>query len=147
MTTTYECKNARIIDGRVYGVKVTTTRQVTNDQKETVKDLKVTIDFDAIPVDELAKFATATLIIRRQNGVWKKQTPEQIKQDNGKTIKWDSMGTNGSGGNRPSMATTLANIMIANGVPEAKAIERATDIAKDPAKLKAMLEMAGMLSE
>ena len=147
MTTTYECKNARIIDGRIYGIKVTTVRQVTNDQKESVKDLKVTIDFDAIPVDELAKFATATLIIRRQNGVWKKQTPEQIKQDNGKTIKWDSMGTNGSGGNRPSMAATLANIMIANGVPEAKAIERATDIAKDPAKLKAMLEMAGMLSE
>lgn len=146
MTTTYECKNARIIDGRIYGLKVTTVRQVTNDQKETVKDLKVTVDFDAIPVDELAKFATATLIIRRQNGVWKKQTPEQIKQDNGKTIKWDSMGTNGSGSNRPSMAATLANIMIANGVPEDKAIERASDIAKDPAKLKAMLEMAGMLS-
>ena len=146
MTTTYECKNARIIDGRIYGLKVTTVRQVTNDQKETVKDLKVTVDFDAIPVDELAKFATATLIIRRQNGVWKKQTPDQIKQDNGKTIKWDSMGTNG-GTSRPSMAATLANIMIANGVPEAKAIERATDIAKDPAKLKTMLEMAGMLSE
>lgn len=146
MTTIYECKSARIIDGRIYGLKVTTVRQVTNDQKETVKDLKVTVDFDAIPVDELAKFATATLIIRRQNGVWKKQTPEQIKQDNGKTIKWDSMGTNGSGSNRPSMAATLANIMIANGVPEDKAIERASDIAKDPAKLKVMLEMAGMLS-
>lgn len=146
MTTIYECKSARIIDGRIYGLKVTTVRQVTNDQKETVKDLKMTVDFDAIPVDELAKFATATLIIRRQNGVWKKQTPEQIKQDNGKTIKWDSMGTNGSGSNRPSMAATLANIMIANGVPEDKAIERASDIAKDPAKLKVMLEMAGMLS-
>ena len=144
--TTYDVKSARIVDGRVYGVKATTTRQVKNDQGEEVKGIKITVDFDGIPVDEFTKFGLATLVIRRQNNVWKKMTPSEIEADKGKTIKWDVMGTNGTSSSRPSMAATLANIMIANGVPSEKAIERASELAKDPEKIKAMLEMAGMLS-
>lgn len=144
--TTYNVKDAKIVDGHVYGISITTTRQVKNEVGQVVKDIKITINYDGMPVDQFTLWATSTAVIRQQNQVWKKQSPEEIKAYNGRTLSWDEVGKTGKS-SKPSMAATLANIMIANGVPEAKAIERAADIAKDPAKLKAMLEMAGMLSE
>lgn len=145
--TTYKVKDARIIDGRIYGVSITTTRQVTNEHKQTVKDITVTVDYDGMPVDQFTLWATSTGIIRQQNQVWKTMTPEQIKAYNGKTLKWSELGKTGGKSSTPSIIVTLTNIMISNGIPQDKAIERATKVANDPEKLKEMMELVGMLDE
>ena len=146
MANTYEMNEVRIVDGKLFGLKaIVSGRQVTNDVGETVKDIKIILDYDRIPIEKLADYATGTLVIRRQNNVWKKMTPDAIREDIGKTISWDMMGSNSGTSQRPSIAATLANIMIANGVPQDKAIERASEVAKDPEKLKAMMELAGMM--
>ena len=151
MANTYKFKDAKLVDGRLYGLSMTTTREVSDGKRgeatTTTTEIKFGIDFNGIPLDMMMQYAGATLTIRRQNGVWKKMTPAQIKQDEYKVINWADMGKGGESTKAPNMIATLANIMIANGMPEAKAVERAADIAKDPAKLKTMLEMAGMLSE
>ena len=151
MANTYKFKDAKLVDGRLYGLSMTTTREVSDGKRgeatTTTTEIKFEIDFNGIPLDLMMQYAGATLTIRRQNGVWKKMTPAQIKQDEYKVINWADMGKGGESTKAPNMIATLANIMIANGMPEAKAVERAADIAKDPAKLKTMLEMAGMLSE
>ena len=148
MTTTYKFKDARIIDGCLYGCSMTTEREVSdgprNDPNTVTTKVKFTIDYDGIPLDKMLNLSGSTLVIRRQNNVWKKQTPEQIKQDENTTIHWSQMGISG-GAKAPSMVATLANIMIQNGVPEAQAIERASKIASDPEKLKMMLETMGMM--
>lgn len=142
--TTYKTSNARVFEGKLFGCTLTTTRSVKNELQEKVEGIQITIDFNEIPLDKLLDLAAATLVIRRQNNVWKKQKPEQIKQDIGKTIHWSQMGISG-GSKAPSIVATIANIMVQNGVPEAQAIERASKIASDPEKLKTMLETMGML--
>lgn len=151
MANTYKFKNARLVDGKLYGLSMTTEREVSDgpktDPNRVTTKVKFTIDYDGISLDQMMQYAGATLTIRRQNGVWKKQTPEQIKQDEDKIINWADMGKSGEPTKTPSIIVTLANIMINSGVSQDKAIERATKVANDPEKLAEMMKLVGMLDE
>lgn len=149
MASTYKFKDAKLVDGRLYGLSMMTTREVSDGKRgeatTTTTEIKFGIDFSGIPLDQMMQYAGATLTIRRQNGVWKKMTPAQIKQDENKIINWADMGKGGESTKAPNMVVILSNIMIDAGMAEDEAINKATELANDPVKMAEMLSRAGIL--
>ena len=151
MAKTYKFKDVKLVDGRLYGLSMTTTREVSDGKRgeatTTTTKIKFGIDFNGIPLDLMMQYAGATLTIRRQNGVWKKMTPAQIRQDENKVINWADMGKGGESTKAPNMIVILSNIMIGAGMAEEDAINKATELANDPVKMVEMLSKAGLLPE
>lgn len=116
--------------------------KTTNEAKDQVR-VDAVIDLTGCKLEDMIKWGIKSRVIDRQK-VERTMTKEKIPTK--LNIHVGEMGK-GTGEKSQGIVVTLANIMIANGVPSDKAIERATKVASDPVKLKEMMELVGMLDE
>ena len=86
----YFLNGLRVIDNKVRGLKVKCQWDTTNEAGDTFGNSCV-IDFENMPIQQLADYAVSTLIIRRQ-GPERKVSKAAALVTFGKTIHWSLMG-------------------------------------------------------
>ena len=133
--------NVTCVNGVLAGL-YSVSWKTTNENKDQVR-VDATIDLTGCKLEDMVKWGIKSRVIDRQKverTMAKEKIPTKLN------IHVNEMGK-GTREKSQGIVVTLANIMIANGVPSEKAIERATKVANDPVKLKEMMALVGMLDE
>ena len=133
--------NITCVNGVLAG-KYSVSWKTTLEDKTQVR-VNATIDLTDCLLENMVKWGIKSRVIDRQK-VERTMTSDKIPTT--LNIHVNEMGK-GTREKSQGIVVTLANIMIANGVPSEKAIERATKVASDPVKLKEMMALVGMLDE
>lgn len=115
--------------------------KTTNEDKDQVR-VDAEIVLDGCPLTDMVKWAAKTRVIDRQKverTMKAKDIPTKLK------INIGEMGLGASSKKQPSMASILANVFIAQGMSQDKAIQKASELTKNPLKIAEALAKVGMI--